>query len=107
MTNRLMNKLTRSYNKRFTKLCKTVLKDNKAGLIFFIEHLKYLRDAAIIKAAPGEDLNSIVGTLVVAIDEFEAYQNSSEAKQKDFHWNNFCEFIKLNLEEWLVLNDPI
>ena len=30
-----------------------------------------------------------------------------EKEQKEFHWNNFCEFIKLNLEEWLVLNDTV
>ena len=104
---RILNKLRGAYNKRLTKINKTAIKDSKAGLIFFIEHLKYLRDTAIVKTVPGEDLKGAVNTIAVAIDEFEAYQNSSDPKQKDFHWKNFCEFTKLNMEEWLVLNDPI
>ena len=36
-------------------------------------------------------------TLNAAIEEFEAFRKN----QKDFHWNNFCEFVKLNMKEWL------
>ena len=54
-----------------------------------------------------EELSNKASALIIATSEFEAYKNSAEKDQKEFHWNNFCEFVKLNMEEWLVINDTI
>lgn len=95
-----LKQINKAYNKRLNKT---------TGLGHFIEYLKYLRDIAIIKMGSAEALanNSKVVALIVAINEFEAYQESKEEKQRKFHWNNFCDFVKLNMEEWLVFNDSV
>ncbi len=95
-----LKQLTKAYNKRLTKV---------NGIEHFIEYLKYLRDTAIIKAESAKALenDSKVITLITAVSEFEAYKNSKDEKQRKFHWNNFCEFVKLNMEEWQVFNDSI
>ena len=46
-----------------------------------------------------------IATLVMAIAEYEASIYSVE--QKSFHWNNFCELLRENMEDWLELNDSI
>jgi hypothetical protein len=43
----------------------------------------------------------------MATAEFDAYKNNTEQEKKDFHWNNFCELVKLNTGEWLIPNDTI
>ena len=48
-----------------------------------------------------------ITTLTTAIAEFDAYKASQNSAKKVFHWNNFCELIKLNMEEWLKVNDSI
>ena len=92
-----INQLNKAYTKRFKRLNKNILKANDSGLLVFVEHLKYLRDIYVITQ------NSIetAAVLNAAIEEFEAYRKT----QKAFHWNNFCEFIKLNMKEWL--NDSV
>ena len=70
-----------------------------SGLLLFVEHLKYLRDIYIITQQPVD----LIATLNAAIDEFDAYQKT----QKEFHWNNFCEFVKSNMKEWLITNDSV
>lgn len=106
-----LNKINKAYSKRLHKLNKSFFQDNTVGLVLFAEYLKYLRDKMLIKAATdgGKAVSdsNVLGALVIATGEFDAYQNSEETKQKEFHWNNFCDFIKLNMEEWLVLSDSI
>lgn len=94
-----INQLNRAYSNRFKQLNKRVLTSNDSGLIIFAEHLKYLRDVKIIT----QESVDTVATLNAAIEEFEAFRKT----QKDFHWNNFCEFIKVNMKEWLVINDSV
>lgn len=94
-----INQLNKAYNKRFKHLNKNLLTDNDMGLLIFVEHLKYLRDTYLIMHDSPDEIIS----LTAAIEEFEAYRQS----QKEFHWNNFWEFVKLNLKEWLVANDSI
>ena len=94
-----INQLNKAYSNRFKQLNKGILTTNSSGLNVFVEHLKYLRDVKIITQ---ESVNT-VATLNAAIEEFEAFRKT----QKDFHWNNFCEFIKVNMKEWLVVNDSI
>ena len=97
-----MNKvkqLNRAYTKRFKQLNKNILNAEDSGLLVFVEHLRYLRDAYILTQRPVDT----IATLKVAIEEFEAYRTT----KKDFHWNNFCEFLKQNMKEWLAVNDPV
>lgn len=91
--------LTKAYAKRFKQLNKTILTANDAGLLIFVEHLKYLRDYYVVI----KQSTSIITTLNAAIEEFEAFKQS----KNDFHWNNFCEFVKLNMKEWLMINDSV
>ena len=97
-----MNKvkqLNKAYTKRFKQLNKNILASEDAGLIVFVEHLRYLRDAYILTLGPVDS----IATLNAAIEEFEAYQKT----KKDFHWNNFCEFLKHNMKEWLAVDDSV
>lgn len=106
MKNRQLNNLNKAYNKRFNNLKKLLIKVPQASIILFVEHLKYIRDICIISNLNISE-NASLAALMIAIDEFEAYQVCEDNKLKEFHWKNFCEFLKLNMEEWLVLNDPI
>lgn len=96
-----LNQLNKAYTKRFRQLNKDILAVTMqdSGLTFFVEGLKYLRDTYIIVQKPVE----IVASLNAAIEEFEAYKKT----KKEFHWNNFCEFVKLNMKEWLAANDSV
>ena len=103
-----INKLNKAYSKRFKQINKNLLARKESGvsvlagasgLLLFVEHLKYLRDIYIIIQQPVD----IIATLNAAIDEFNAYQKT----KKEFHWNNFCEFLKLNMKEWLEADDSI
>lgn len=97
-----MNKvkqLDKAYTKRFRQLNKSILVAEDSGLIVFIEHLKYLRDAYILTLQSTDT----IATLNAAIEEFEAFRKT----KKDFHWNNFCEFLKQNMKEWLAVNDSV
>ena len=114
MSNKLLVKLDKAYSKRVKQLNKNFTKDPNVGLQIFVEQLRYLRDTLIVKASTeelaeevAEKLSNKASTLIIATSEFEAYKDSEEKEQKEFHWNNFCEFIKLNMEEWLVINDTI
>jgi hypothetical protein len=95
-----LKQLNKAYCKRLNKV---------DGLEYFIEYLKYLRDYSIINVESAEVLkaSSKVTALIVTISEFEAYRDSTEEKQRKFHWINFWELVKLNMEEWQVLNDSV
>jgi hypothetical protein len=90
--------LTKAYTKRFKQLNKDIL-NTDAGLNIFVEHLKYLRDIAIVN----QRSTDVIATLNAAIEEAEAFRQSHKA----FHWNNFCEFVKLNMREWVLINDSV
>ena len=94
-----LRQLNTAYAKRFKHLNKELLTTNTSGLNIFVEHLKYLRDRHIITQKSLEGIS----TLNAAIEEFDAYAKS----KKEFHWNNFCEFVKQNMEEWLEINDSV
>ena len=107
MKNTKQTQLNKAYTKRFKQLNKNLLKTNEAGLLIFIEHLKYLRDSSILKTINNlekpVETDPRIASLSIAITEFEMYQKS----KKEFHWRNFCEFVKLNTEEWLKPNDSV
>lgn len=94
-----VKQLNKAYTKRFKQLNKNILAAEDSGLVVFVEHLRYLRDAYIITLQPADT----IATLNAAIEEFDAYKKT----KKDFHWNTFCEFLKQNMKEWLAVNDSI
>ena len=96
-------RLRKSYIKRLNVLNKNFFEDQNAGLNIFIEHLKFKRDILILQAKR----EPMLPALITAIAEFEAFQASKENNQKEFHWNNFCNFLKLNMKEWQVFNDSV
>jgi hypothetical protein len=103
-----MNKqLNKAYEKRLKALNKDFFKDNKTGLFLYIEYLKYLRDNFILEPYKDDRDKLKVAALSAAIAEFYAYNESSVEDTKRFHWNNFCELMRLNMEEWLVSNDSV
>lgn len=95
--------LRKAYTRRLNSLNKNFFKDQNSGLNIFVEHLKFKRDILILQSKEDACLTS----LITAIAEFEAYQTSKENKQKEFHWSNFCNFVKLNMEEWQIPNDSV
>ena len=94
-----LKQLNRAYIKRFNQINKNMLTVNGSGLLMFVEYLKYLRDVSILTQKPSETIT----TITIAIEEFEAFNKN----QKEFHWNSFCEFTKLNMKEWLAVNDSV
>lgn len=96
----IKEQLRKAYTKRLNALNKNFFKDSNSGLKIFIEHLKFKRDSLVLQPT-NENALAIVAT---AIAEFEAYQIAEDNKQKEFHWNNFCNFVKLNMEEWQTLD---
>jgi hypothetical protein len=103
-----VKQLNKAYKRSFNTLNKSLFQSKSAGLAIFIEHLRYLRDSMILAA--GDDLekanetNMKLATIITAVAEYEA---STSADQKVFHWNNFCELVKQNMEDWLELNDSV
>lgn len=97
-----VTQLKRAYTKKFKQLNKNILNANDSGLLLFVEHLKYLRDNHTITSTSIE-ANHYLLSINAAIKEFEEWQKN----KKEFHWNNFCEFVKLNMKEWLIPNDSI
>jgi len=133
MKNKDLKPLKKAYKARLKILNnKEFLGNLGASLLVFVEQLKYLRDSLIVKSAddpieptePTEPFaefdecltkqaeqekpeEEALAMLIIAIAEFEAYQNSTDMAQKDFHFNNFWEFVKINIDGWLTLNDTI
>jgi hypothetical protein len=112
MKNKELSQITNAYEKRLKQLNKNFYRDNSAGLNLFAEHLKYIRDYLLVKTTvekvePDECTSNKVASLIIATAEFDAYKNTIEQDKKDFHWNNFCELVKLNMGEWLIPNDTI
>ena len=94
-----IKQLNKAYTKRFKQLNKSILLTEDAGLVLFVEHLKYLRDVYILTQQSAE----VIATLNIAIEEFEMYKST----KKNFHLNNFCEFLKQNIKGWLAINDSV
>ena len=93
--------LKNAYKRRLKDLNKKFFTDKYTGLELFLEHLKYTRDMLVLKNAASAPV------LITAIAEFEAFQLSADEKQKDFHWKNFCEFVKLNYGGMTIPNDSV
>lgn len=94
-----VKQLNKAYTKRFKQLSKNILATENFGLLMFVEQLRYTRDIYIIM----QKSTDAIATMNAAIEEFEAFK----VNKKEFHWNNFCEFVKLNMKEWLAANDSV
>lgn len=103
-----VKQLNRAYKKSFATLNKSILQSKSAGLSIFVEHLRYLRDSMILLADGDLEkiykTNTKLATIITAVAEYEAYVDTDQTL---FHWNNFCELVKQNMEDWLELNDSI
>lgn len=99
-----IKQLNKAYKKNFAALNKAFFQSKKTGLKMFVEYLRYLRDLMILSTESLDKANTEFATITTAIAEYEASLNT---EQKTFHWNNFCELVKQNMEDWLELNDSI
>lgn len=108
MERQQIKQLNKAYKKSFNTLNKSLLQSKSTGLSIFVEHLRYLRDSMLLVA--DDDLEKInktntkLTTIITAVAEYEA---SLSTNQKVFHWNNFCELVKHNMEDWLELDDSV
>jgi hypothetical protein len=109
MTPKEAKQLAKAYTKAFNKLQKDVFTYKKSGLVLFIEYLRYLRDSIILTdyGSDSENTKLRIATIIAAIAEFNTYEQKCNEEQKVFHWDNFCELLRLNMEDWLKINDSI
>lgn len=96
--------LKKAYKRSLKKLNKAFFIDNSAGVSLFVEYLRYLRDSMLVDRAE-LSYDTKIATLITAVAEYDAYAACKD--NKAFHWNNFCELVRLNMEEWLQSNDSI
>lgn len=105
--------IAKVYKKSFSLLYKDFFKDTNIGLKLFVEYLRYLRDLVTCDVNNEESIERALTKMAIittAIAEFDAYERSKDtynSQQKVFHWNNFCELLKQNMEEWLTIDDTI
>ena len=100
MENSSLKQLNKAYETRLRILHKDIFNNKMIKVLdSFVEHLRYIRDTFIISNIDNNDLR--IRTITAAIYEFEAYRAEVDNNKKEFHWNNFCEFVKSNMEEWL------
>ena len=104
-----IKQLNRAYKNRFDYLQSSTFVDKEAGLLLFVEYLKYLRDLIVLGEynKKTEDSKVKTASIITAIAEFDAYKQAQESQQKTFHWNNFCELFKQNMEDWLKIDDSV
>ena len=109
MTTQTIKQLNKAYTSRFKYLQKSFFINKEAGLILFIEYLRYLRDFCILSEYHKDLEGSKVkmASIIATIAEFDAYKQTQDSQQKIFHWNNFCELFKQNMEDWLKIDDSV
>ena len=107
----MIKQLERAYSKRFKVLSKDFFNNKETGLIFFTEYLRYFRDFLVISPTGNlskqEALKFKITTITTALAEYDEYVACQDEAKKVFHWNNFCELVKLNMEGWLELLDTV
>ncbi len=114
ITKKQSKQIDRTYDYTLKVLRKDFFNNNRAGLNLFIEYLRYVRDKIVISSNSLDTTlpeNFLVASITTAVAEFEAYENyyisnASEQLQK-FHWDNFWELVKQNLEEWLSFDASV
>lgn len=121
------NKLYKNYNKILLEDHKANVKAFDNCLTYFIDYLKFLRDHLVIESdpIPSEPVDIRILSITAAIDEYDEYLNCAAKyftvkggqikklidgtdeevsekfmTEKLFHWNNFWDLVKLNIESW-------
>jgi hypothetical protein len=109
MTTKEINQLNKAYKNRFNCIQKSIFINKEAGLLLFVEYLKYLRDSIVVNeyTQKYEDSKVKMASIITATAEFDAYRQARDNKQKAFHWNNFCELFKQNMGDWLKIDDSV
>jgi hypothetical protein len=121
--------LYKAYDKKLKKDHELNFKDLNNSMNYFVTYLKFMRDYYILTEPlileSGEE-NLKIASLATAVSEYEKYQTcehkyygfdgtqiiykvegtSEEIQQlynteKTFHWNNFWNLIRLNMEDWM------
>ena len=109
MTTKETKLLNKAYKLRSKCLQSSIFVDAHAGITFFVEYLRYLRDSIILNqyAYETEESKMKIASIVAAVAEFDAYMQAQDSLQKTFHWSNFCELLKQNMEDWLNIDDSV
>ena len=121
--------LYRAYDKVLKNDHTTDFKNLTNPMNYLVSYLKFMRDYYILTEPlvldSGEE-NLKIAALATAVSEYEQYQNcihkyygfngtqviyktgctSEEVqqqynKERAFHWNNFWNLIRLNMEDWM------
>lgn len=121
--------LCQTYDKVLKNEHATSFNNLTNNMNYFVTYLKFMRDYYILTEPlildSGEE-NLKIASLATAVSEYEQYQNcehkyysfdganviykvsgtSEEVqqqynKEKTFHWNNFWNLIRLNMEDWM------
>ena len=121
--------LYKTYDKKLKNDHEVSFKNLTNSMNYFVTYLKFMRDYYILTESvvleSGEE-NLKIASLATAVSEYEKYQTcehnyygfdgaeviykidgtSDEVQQKynlekAFHWNNFWNLVKLNMEDWL------
>jgi hypothetical protein len=121
--------LYQTYDKALKDVHTTNFKSLTNCMEYMVTYLKFMRDYYILTEPlvidSGEE-NMKIAAIATAVSEYEQYQNcihkyygfdgtqviykvsgtSEEVqqqynKEKTFHWNNFWNLIRLNMEDWM------
>ena len=121
--------LYKTYDKRLKKDHKTNFKNLTNSMSYFVNYLRFMRDYYILMEPVilenGEE-NLKIASLATAVSEYEQYQTCEQKyygfdgtkvvykvdgtqeevqrlynAEKAFHWANFWNLVKLNMEDWM------
>lgn len=95
------NKIQTELHKAYKKQLKTLSMENQNDRVqILITYLKYLRDVELFNF--DKEAFENIPLLNSTIAELEAAVRQSKSEYVDFHIQNFCELLKINLKEWLT-----
>lgn len=116
--------LYKTYGNKLKEHHKKSFENFTNSMDYFITHLKFMRDYFILTEPlvleNGEE-NMKIASLATAISAYDKYQlcinlcktiesntEQNEAlinkytQEKEFHWNNFWNLIRMNMEAWTI-----
>lgn len=121
--------LCQTYDKVLKNDHSTNFKSLTNPMSYFVDYLKFMRDYYILTEPLVQDSgeeNLKIATIATAVSEYEQYQNCEHKyygvdgakviykipgtqeevqqqynKEKIFHWNNFWNLVRLNMEDWM------
>ena len=121
--------LCQTYDKVLKNDHSTNFKSFTNPMGYFVDYLKFMRDYYILTeplVLDSEEENLKIATIATAISAYEPYRNCEHKyygfdgakviykipgtceevqqqynKEKIFHWNNFWNLVRLNMEDWM------